>query len=183
MIVYVEHIASNYRERFEAKLKEISKDLSLKPAWLTTVMYAESRMNPKAVNAKSGATGLIQFLPSTAAKLGTSTEALKQMDAVKQLDYVKKYFQPYASKISSIYDTYLAVFYPAALGKNDSYILFSKGSAAYTNNAAMDLDKDGKVTKKDVKEWFSKYVKTIDLPTGFIAASSAAMFLIIKKSR
>lgn len=181
MVVYVEHIPESYRPSFEAKLKQIAKDLGIKAAWLSTVMYAESRMKPGAVNASSGATGLIQFLPSTAGKLGTSTAVLKNMDAVKQLDYVKKYFQPYASKIRSIYDAYLAVFYPAALGKSDTYVLFSKGSTAYANNAALDTNKDGKVTKKDVKQWFSKYVKTLEIQPSIIAAGSAALFLIIKK--
>jgi hypothetical protein len=40
--------------------------------------------------AGSGAVGLIQFMPSTAKGLGTSTEALKKMSAVQQLDFVKK---------------------------------------------------------------------------------------------
>lgn len=43
----------------------------------------------------SGAIGLIQFMPSTAKGLGTSTSALKQMTAVDQLAYVEKYFAPY----------------------------------------------------------------------------------------
>lgn len=181
MVVYVEHIPQGQRLSFEARLKQIAKELGVKAAWLSTVMYAESRMKPGAVNSSSGATGLIQFLPSTASKLGTSTAALKSMDAVKQLDYVKKYFQPYAAKIKSIYDAYLAVFYPAALGKSDTYVLFSKGSTAYANNAALDTNKDGKVTKKDVKQWFSKYVKTLEIQPSIIAAGSAALFLIIKK--
>ena len=41
------------------------------------------------------------------------------MSAEQQLDYVEKYLKNYASKIHSYEDTYLAVFYPAYLGKGD----------------------------------------------------------------
>src|SRR3990167_3056635 len=44
--------------------------------------------------AGSGAIGLIQFMPSTAHLLGTTTEQLAQMTAVEQLAYVRRYFEP-----------------------------------------------------------------------------------------
>ena len=54
-------------------------------------MVFESRLNPQAVNPISGATGLIQFMPSTA-RGGTTTAVLKRMSNVQQLDYVLALF-------------------------------------------------------------------------------------------
>lgn len=48
--------------------------------------------------ATSGATGLIQFMPATAQGMGTTTAALAAMSAVQQLDYVQRYFKPYAAR-------------------------------------------------------------------------------------
>lgn len=159
-MIYLENISITYRASFEKRVREISGILGIRPDWLMTVMFAESRLNHTAVNPVSGATGLIQFLPSTAASLGTSTAALKAMTPVAQLDYVLKYLLPYKNRMTNVYETYFAVFYPAALGKSDSTVLFSRGSTAYSNNSRLDSDGDGRITKKDVKAWFGKYVET-----------------------
>lgn len=158
-MIYLENISSTYRAAFEKRVREVSAVLGIRPEWLMTVMYAESRVNHTAVNQATGATGLIQFLPSTAAGLGTTTAALRAMTPVQQLDYVQKYLSAYKGRMNNVYETYFAVFYPAAMGKANSYVLFSRGSIAYTNNAALDTDKDGRVTKSDVKDWFGRYVK------------------------
>lgn len=50
------------------------------------------RFRANTVNRASGATGLIQFMPSTAKQLGTTTDKLAAMTEVDQLDYVAKYF-------------------------------------------------------------------------------------------
>src|SRR4051812_1834879 len=61
---------------------------------IATVMGFETgtTFSPSIRNAAgSGATGLIQFMPSTARSLGTSTDAMAKMTDVAQLDYVAKY--------------------------------------------------------------------------------------------
>lgn len=158
-MIYLENILPGYRTAFEKRVQEIAAILKVRPEWLMTVMYAESRMNHTAVNPVSGATGLIQFLPSTAVSMGTSTAALRAMTPTDQLIWVQKYLTPYKGRMTNVYETYFAVFYPGALGKADGFVLFSKGSTAYMNNSALDVDKDGKVTKSNVKEWFGRYVK------------------------
>src|SRR3546814_14047294 len=72
-----------------------SSDLGTKPEYLMAVMSFETggSFSPaQANNAGSGATGLIQFMPNTAAGLGTSTAALAQMSSVEQLQSVEQYF-------------------------------------------------------------------------------------------
>lgn len=121
------------------------------PDWLTTCMAWESgrSFRPDIKNmAGSGATGLIQFMPATARSLGTTVEALAVMTAEDQLNYVWKYFRPYEGRLRSLADCYMAILWPAAVGKPDSYALFT-GGIAYRQNAGLDVDKDGKVTKRE----------------------------------
>ena len=127
--------------------------LGIKPEWLENVMWIESRLNPQAVNKVTGATGLIQFMPATAQSLGTTTEALKAMSFDEQMEYVYLYLRPYRGKMSSQVDVYLAVFFPVAIGKPDSYVLqTSKLSPALIakQNPAYDLNKDNQITKGEV---------------------------------
>ncbi len=42
----------------------------------------------------------------------------------------------------------MAVLWPSAVNKPSDYTLFSQGSAAYRENAALDLNHDGKGTFK-----------------------------------
>lgn len=107
------------KEAFGNKLIQVSNNLGINPNWLMAVMWKECRLNPKAVNKNGWASWLIQFMPKTAKWLWTSVEAIRAMSAIDQLDYVEKYMKNYASKIHSYEDTYLAVFYPAYLGKSD----------------------------------------------------------------
>lgn len=98
--------------------------------------------------AGSGAIGLIQFMPSTAGYLGTTPHDLAAMTAVQQLAYVKKYFGPYASRIHSLSDMYMAILLPKYVGKSDDSVLFS-GGIAYRENSGLDTNKDGMVTKAE----------------------------------
>lgn len=75
--------------------------------------------SPSIKNKSSGATGLIQFMPSTAKSLGTTTASLSKMSALQQLVYVEKYLKPYAGKIGNLLNLSMAIFYPVAIGKPD----------------------------------------------------------------
>lgn len=144
---------------FVPKVKEISKRLGIDPAWLMRAMHFESRgFNPQAVNPKSKATGLIQFMPETAKSLGTTTEELYKMNGLQQLDYVEKYFQPYKGNMKSSTDLYLAIFYPFAIGKGDIFIIGSERSSAYVQlvakqNSIFDLNKDKEITVGEIKQY------------------------------
>lgn len=149
------------RTDFLVRVADISAELGIDPNWLMSVMYFESRMNPKAVNRFSNATGLIQFMPSTAKNLGTSIEELKGMNSLEQLEYVYLYYRPYAGKMESITDCYLAVFFPAAIGKPDSYVIQTSRLPAELiakQNPAFDLNKDSQVTKGEIKTYFTNWL-------------------------
>jgi len=154
-MILKEYVSEN-REEFFTKVANIAGKISIDPSWLMAVMYKESALNHRARNNYSNATGLIQFMPSTAIALGTTVDQLRQMTNIQQLDYVDKYFQPYRRRIKSYTDTYLAVFFPAAIGKPDDYILQTSNLSAgliASQNPAVDRNKDGKITKAEVEEW------------------------------
>lgn len=114
-------------------------------AWESGETFSSSVKNM----AGSGATGLIQFMPSTAKDLGTTTSRLAQMTAEDQLNFVYKYFVKIIKArgpVVSLEDTYMAILLPSAVGKPNSHPLFT-GGVAYRQNAGLDSNKDGKVTK------------------------------------
>lgn len=137
---------------FRNKVRQVADNLGLDPNWLMAIMAFETgrSFSPSEPNkAGSGATGLIQFMPSTATGLGTTTKALANMSDVQQMDYVEKYFRPYASRINSLSDAYMAVLWPAAIGKSENHILWKQGSIQYTQNASLDKNHDGTITKSE----------------------------------
>lgn len=96
--------------------------------------------------AGSGAVGLIQFMPSTAAALGTSVDALARMKAEDQINFVYKYLRPFAGRMETLADSYMAILLPKYVGAPDDSILFS-GGTAYRQNSGLDANKDGRITK------------------------------------
>jgi hypothetical protein len=133
---------------FKRKVIEISAELGIDPNYLMAAMAFESMRTFSASiqSPHTKATGLIQFMPSTAKALGTSIDALKRMTPLAQLDYVRIYFEPYRGKLRDLSDLYMAILWPKAVGKPLSYVLFAKGSTAYRQNH-LDANNDGAVTK------------------------------------
>ena len=104
--------------------------------------------SPSIKNPGSSATGLIQFMADTAKGLGTTTAALAKMSAVDQLDYVYKYFKPYTGKLKTVEDTYMVIFCPRGVGKENSYALYESPSESYNRNIGFDpAPRTGKITK------------------------------------
>lgn len=101
--------------------------------------------------AGSGATGLIQFMPQTARALGTSTDELARMTAEDQIRYVYKYLLPYKGRLQTLSDVYMAVLWPAAVGKPEQSVLWSRAShpTTYRQNAGLDVNGDGTITKAE----------------------------------
>jgi hypothetical protein len=157
-LIFEEKVTTN-GPAFTAKVREIAKKLGVDPNWLMGTMYLESGLKHTARNPQGGATGLIQFMPATAKGLGTTTDALAKMSNVAQLDYVLAYLLPWAGKISSWFDLYLCVFFPAAIGKPDSYTLGNTPAMQALiakQNAGFDLDKNGKITKGEFRASYAK---------------------------
>jgi len=143
-------------EAFRLRVIDIARNLGTDPNFLMAIMSFESGLDPKARNSSSGATGLIQFMPSTATRLRTTTDALSRMTAEQQLDYVARYFATYKGRLKTLEDAYMAVLWPKAIGQGSNYVLFSKPEIAYDQNRALDLNKDGRITVAEATSFVRK---------------------------
>ena len=140
---------------FKMKVIEICEELEINPDYLMACMAFETGRTFRAdkKNPLSSATGLIQFMETTAKKLGTTTLALSQMTEVEQLDYVKQYFISSKGKLKTLEDVYMKILWPNAVGKEEDSIVFDrygKTDEEYLANAGLDLNKDNKITKKEI---------------------------------
>ena len=148
---------------FKAKVEKIAQALGVKSSDLMAIMKQESGVNPAIYNkAGSGAVGLIQFMPDTARRLGTTTEELAKMDGVQQLDYVYKYFKMTGVGNGTLGDLYMAVFMPKYVGYPEETVLGQNGAAGfsgkvYAQNAGLDRNRDGTITVADVKSAVARY--------------------------
>lgn len=146
---------SKVSKEFKTKVIAISKNLDMNPNHLMAIIAFESAetFSPSIANAAgSGAVGLIQFMKSTAKSLGTSTQNLSAMSAEEQLYYVEQYLTPYSGRLKTLEDAYMAVLYPAAIGKPNTFPLFLSGTLAYSQNSGLDFDGDGTITKFEAAE-------------------------------
>ena len=135
---------------FMEQSKAMSDRLGIKHEDLLKIMNFESAgIDPSAVNEKSGASGLIQFMPNTATELGTSVEEIRKMSGTEQLPYVEKYLQGHGVKpgmgLSELYMSILAGNAKAA-GKTS---LWEKGSKAYEDNKGLDIDGNLEVSPQE----------------------------------
>ncbi|MDD5544387.1 MAG: transglycosylase SLT domain-containing protein [Acidobacteriia bacterium] len=145
------------------RLLEIARFHGWDPNALAAVIAFESGGDPSARNRQSSATGLIQFMPQTAEALGTSIARLRVMSALRQLDFVERYYQSalYGKTPTEVGDYYMAVFMPGAVGKPDELELGRKGQKIYDQNAGLDRDGDGVLNVGDVKQTFrASFLKT-----------------------
>ena len=144
---------------FNTKLNKVADQLGVDTNSLIAIMKQESGVDPTAINKSSGASGLIQFMPKTALALGTTVEQIRKMSAVEQLDYVYRYFKMNKVKPGmDVGDLYLAVFYPAAVGKEDTHVISTVGHPIYNQNKGLDRNKDGTLTVADVKTSVARFV-------------------------
>lgn len=155
--------------KFGPEFLAMCQRLNLDPNNILSVMSVETAgtfdpaiQNPSNPDPDQRATGLIQFMPSTARILGTSIPELRKMTAVEQLKYVEKFFQLHAGRIRKDVpgDYYMAVFMPAFIGQDSSFVLGRKddpGTIAgislakvYNQNSGFDREKKGYITVGDV---------------------------------
>jgi len=157
MLLFEQKVSPN-RVAFIARVKQLAKTFNVNPNWFMALFNSETggTFKPDIYNrGGSGAVGLIQFMPRTAQNLGTTTSFLASLSNVEQLDWVDKYLRKQLANIGRTAiqdydDLYLLVFYPVAVGKLDSYTIPLAG-IGYTQNAGIDINKDGVITVADFK--------------------------------
>jgi hypothetical protein len=144
---------------FLCKLVEMSWRHGWDPNGIALVISEESAFNPAAKNPGGSASGLIQFIESTAASLGTTTAQIRAMSAEEQLPLVERFFETsLRGQIPTrIEDYFLAVLgKPKLIGASDDTPVFAQGSAAYASNPQLDLDKNGVITVGDTRSYMQR---------------------------
>jgi len=165
-LLFNEKVKVNHDE-FIQGVRDLAIDLDINPNALMYWMDFESAgtFSPSIQNPYTKATGLIQFMPSTAISLGTTIADLAKMTNVEQLKYVRKYFSNWIQikgKLKNWLDVYLTIFYPAAIGKPDTWAL---PAGVTPQNPAFDyVVKDGIITVGEIRAFFQNRIKT-NVPT------------------
>lgn len=145
-------VEPDFREGVYWLCRELGWDEHRGASDLMSCMAWESNetFSPKVKNmAGSGATGLIQFMPKTAKELGTSVEELATMSRIRQLGFVYLYFKQFSKMRGpgiTLADMYMAILMPSYIGQAMDTPIFTNG-IAYRQNAGLDANRDGKVTK------------------------------------
>jgi len=161
---------------FRSTIVGIANGLAIAdPSWLMAAMAFETGESFRADvrnGAGSGAVGLIQFMPQTAAALGTTTEELAAMTPETQLNFVKAYFEPRAGQLHNLGDVYGAILWPGMIGKSDDAVVFNEDDKfhpkLYLQNKGLDVNKDGKITKAEiVSRVAAKLAKGLQSPNVF----------------
>ena len=160
--------SNHLSNEFYEKLISISKEIECDPNDLMAVINLETAgtFRASAKNPNSNATGLIQFMPSTAKGLGTTVEKLAKMSEVEQLDYVKIYLldRKKESKIKGSVDAttlYCFVFYPKAANQKNSYEIAnnrSNNTKIYNWNKGLDYNKDKSLTRGDLAQRVKEFM-------------------------
>lgn len=137
------------------KLLAICDELNISADAVSAVIAHESGWNPAAKNPKGSASGLIQWIESTARGMGTTTDAIRAMPTLRQLDLVRRYYAPARGRIRTPGDALMWAFLPAFLGKPADFTIGQQGAEGksgqyYAWNAGFDREKKGYITVADV---------------------------------
>jgi hypothetical protein len=147
----------NQHPEFLTELQQVAARIETRPEWLLNVIASESSFIPSVRNRlpRQTASGLLQIIESTAAGLGTTTAAIRRMNAVEQLRLIEKFFTPFRGKLNSLGDVYLAVFRGFIMaGGPDTVVAPLDGSRkerrVYYLNRGLDVDRNGRITKGEL---------------------------------
>lgn len=173
-LIFESYIPASYRAAFVAKVVTVANNLGINPNWLMTIMYFETggAFSPSKWNPARTYVGLIQFGRVAAIDLGTTRDALSKMTAVKQLDYVERYYRMWfrylkIARVNAFVDFYLVTLFPSKVNKglhaeieskSISGVAFAKANKVFTPN------QNGKITVGEIKR-----VILTKLPTSWVS--------------
>lgn len=143
-----------------AALRGLCQRLGINPRDLVAVMANESGCLPDPPH-HGPARGLIQFEPDTLKGLGWrgSPDEFARQEVAAQLDYVERYYMPYARAglLRGLGTLYTATFLPALLkgAANATFVLCGRNGPlewAYRANKGFDAEKKGFITVLDLMQ-------------------------------
>ncbi len=135
---------------FHAKLHEVATRLNIVPDFLSAVIAFESGYDANAVNKKTKARGLIQWMPSLA------PAGLAESSDIEQLEHVHDWFhrqQKNGKQFNTLADVYAGVFAPLYVSAPQNAVFYASPSNEYEMNSVLDTNKDGTITKSEAAEF------------------------------
>jgi hypothetical protein len=112
---------ANLGSNFYSELVQLASETGMRPEDILAVMVSESGINPGARNPHGGATGIMQFMPSTLRGLGYHGDPsqFSLLSGEQQLPYVKKLIegnmQFNGGPFTSAGQYYVSIFWPVGL--------------------------------------------------------------------
>jgi hypothetical protein len=153
-----EKLIRDYPE-FLPEMRAVADRIGTDPDWLLNVIAYESSFVTAARNSLPGqtASGLLQFIESTARSLGTSTAAIRRMNPLEQLKLIEKYLSAFRGRLNSLGDLYLAVFRGFIIEGGPETVIAPltasyKEKRAYLLNRNLDIDRDGRIEKGELAD-------------------------------
>jgi len=130
----------------------VAQRVGARPEHLLAAMSFETggSFRPDIVNPRSGATGLIQFMPDTAPEHGTTTEALARMTPTEQLPYVERYLERFRGRVGDVPSLYSSILGGHPMPHDQT--MFTEGTADYRQNRELDSDGDGRITVREAAD-------------------------------
>ncbi len=153
---------SDWEKRlFEYLLSRIAAKYGFNPNWLMTVMCYETIGQFKTeAYYHSGKVGILPFSAQAAKRLGTTQEALAELNHFEQLMYIALYFNRYNLKgrIRSFRELFLGVYFPHLLNKRRDNIAFNSPSVEYEENQWFDTEGKGYVRILDMLNAIERFL-------------------------
>lgn len=149
MLYPVRGLLESTTPEFRRKLCDVATWIGCDATDLAAVMAFESGFDPRARNKSSGATGLMQWMPSTASGYGLTVDQIAQMSAVQQLELVKRYFAGWRGRVSDCHALYMVVWNGSPAPLDKTLGVRDEGGhsgAVYRMNSTLDRNGDGKIT-------------------------------------
>jgi hypothetical protein len=139
---------------WQAKITEMeAKYPGLTRAELYDIINGESNFDPSARN-PSGASGLFQFMPQSAAELGYNTDQIAQMSPVQQLNV----YDEYLDRWNYNGDNHLGMMQaaPAYASRSGGSVIYPVGSAAHTQNPGWRPSNGGHITVQSINDYYNR---------------------------
>lgn len=148
---------------WQARLAAVKEEFpELEEAELYRIIQGESGFNTTALNPNSRAAGLFQFIPGTAADLGTNTATILSMSAAQQLEVYQRYLRQYnysggpLGMIQAAPDTYRRLIrrYGTWNAVPRTIEVYRPGSAAWRQNPPW-RGSDGRITIGSIEAYYA----------------------------
>lgn len=158
-------IETNWTEQQVDCLYTIANAIGTKPKYLLNIIKLESNYKTTALNNKTNAVGLIQWIPSTLEDYSLTTTDVYYMNVEQQLDLILKYYSPYKHEnLKNQLKLFAITFYPEILNhwQDTNYVIGSEVSIYRTkkiaaNNKGYDLNNDSKIELKEYLKFLENY--------------------------